>query len=272
MTAAFTERWLAWDGERGFAPATSPGGDLLVADSWLVEDGRVRALDRHEARFAGSCAEKGLERPAVRRFWRDTVGELPRAGLWFPRVELHAEGALALNLRRAPELCPAVRVLPWPYADPRTEPQCKGPDIGRLAQVRAQARAAGSDEALFTTEEGQVTESATASLMWWEGTELCLPDAEAHVLPGVTSALITRLARDRGVVVRRARATLEDLYDRETWLVNALHGIRPVTEWVSTGRRAAPAGRAPLWQRLLRAQARQLDDSRIAGKHAHRMP
>lgn len=272
MTAAFTERWLAWDGDRGFAPAADPGGELLVADSWLVEDGGVRALDRHEARFTASCARKGLEPPAVRRFWRAAAAALPRTGLWFPRVELHADGTLALNLRPAPELRPSVRVLPWPYADPRTQPWCKGPDLGRLAQVRTQARAAGSDDALFTTGEGRVTESATASLLWWEGSELCLPDAEAHVLPGVTSALITRLAKDRGVVVRRARATVEDLYDREVWLVNALHGVRPVTEWVGTGRRAGPAGRAPLWQRLWRAQARPLDDFRSESTHAHHVP
>ncbi|MET9439360.1 aminotransferase class IV [Streptomyces sp. NPDC006610] len=269
---ACTERWLAWDGERGFAPAADPAGDLLVADSWLVADGRVRAVERHGARFAASCVRAGLRQPAVRRFWDAAVAELPREGQWFPRVELHPDGTLALNLRRAPDLAPAVRVLPWPYADPRTAPLVKGPDIGRLAQVRARARAAGADEALFTTEDGRVTESTTASLLWWEGPDLCLPDAEDRVLPGVTSALLSGLARDRGVVVRRARAAFEDLYDRETWLVNALHGIRPVTEWISSGRRAAPAERAPRWQRLLRAQARHLDDSPIASEHAHRVP
>ncbi|MEU5362027.1 aminotransferase class IV [Streptomyces sp. NPDC005925] len=272
MTAARTARWLAWDGGRGFAPAADPGGDLLVADSWLVEDGRVRALDRHEARFAGSCARKGLERSVVRRFWRDAVRELPRTGAWFPRVELHADGTLALNVRPAPEFGTSVRVLPWPYADPRTQPWCKGPDIGRLAQVRAQARDAGADEALFRTGEGQVTESATASLLWWDGPDLCLPAAEARLLPGVTRAVVTGLARDRGVAVRRVRATLEDLYDREVWLVNALHGVRPVTEWVGTGRTAGPAGKASLWQELWRAQARSLDDSRRESTPAHHLP
>ncbi|HET9380393.1 MAG TPA: aminotransferase class IV [Streptomyces sp.] len=272
MSADPVAGWLAWDGARGFAPGTAPAGDLLVADSWLVEDGRARALGRHEERFAGSCARKGLERPVVRRFWHDAVRELPRTGAWFPRVELHADGTLALNVRPAPELGTSVRVLPWPYADPRTQPWCKGPDIGRLAQVRAQAREAGADEALFTTGRGQVTESATASLLWWDGPDLCLPDAGARLLPGVTSAVVTGLARDRGVVVRRAEATLDDLYDREVWLVNALHGVRPVTEWVGTGRRAAPAGRAPLWQELWRAQARPLDDSRRDSTHAHHVP
>ena len=28
-------------------------GRVLVADSWLVEEGRVRALDVHEERFTG---------------------------------------------------------------------------------------------------------------------------------------------------------------------------------------------------------------------------
>ena len=39
--------------------------DLLAADSWLVDDGRVRAVERHWARFEATCREHGIEPDAV---------------------------------------------------------------------------------------------------------------------------------------------------------------------------------------------------------------
>ena len=43
---------LVWrDGDLR-AVEDAPAGALLAADSWLVDDGRVRGYDRHWARFA----------------------------------------------------------------------------------------------------------------------------------------------------------------------------------------------------------------------------
>ena len=69
-------------------------GRVLVADSWLVEDGRVRALDVHRARFTGSVADAAPDLTSrVEAFWSACVAELPREGAWFPRVELVAAAA-----------------------------------------------------------------------------------------------------------------------------------------------------------------------------------
>ena len=68
-----------------------------------------------------------------------------------------------------------------------------------------------------------------------------MPD-DAPILPGVTRALLLELARDRGTPVAQRRPAPEELADRETWLVSALHGIRVVTRWANGG---PPAGRAP---------------------------
>jgi branched-subunit amino acid aminotransferase/4-amino-4-deoxychorismate lyase len=50
--------------------------------------------------------------------------------------------------------------------------------------------------------------------------------------------------------------TVPELDGREVWLVNALHGIRPVTGW--TGGRpmsAGPAGRVAQWRSWLAGTA-----------------
>ncbi|MEV6960245.1 aminotransferase class IV [Streptomyces sp. NPDC051207] len=253
MHAADSERLLAWDDRTGLVPgpATAAADGLLAADSWLVEDGRVRGLERHAARFSRACGQAAPHLGGVERFWRHAVAELPRSGAWFPRVELRTGNTLGLRLRPAPTRQQTIRAMIWDRPDPRVVPGRKGPDLHRLAQLKARAVAAGADDALMTAPDGRLTESTTASLLWWEEDVLCTPDAPGDLLPGVTTALITEEARKRGITVRVRRVTPADLDGREAWLVNALHGIRPVAEWVGTDLRPGPAVRAPHWRRVL---------------------
>jgi branched-subunit amino acid aminotransferase/4-amino-4-deoxychorismate lyase len=253
MRATEGERFLGWDEGAGLVPGPAPAAtdDLLAADSWLVEDGRVRGLERHIARFSQACGQAAPDLDGVERFWLHAVAELPRTGAWFPRVELRPDHTLGLRLRPAPPRQPAIRAMLWERPDPRVVPGRKGPDLQRLARLKAQAVAAGADDALLTAPDGRLTESTTASLLWWEEDVLCTPDAPGSLLPGVTASLITDQARRHGITVRRRRVTPADLHGRETWLVNALHGIRPVAAWVRTGLRPGPAARAGHWRHVL---------------------
>ncbi|MER5802144.1 aminotransferase class IV [Streptomyces mirabilis] len=249
------EGLLAWSPAGGLRPAedAAPGGRLLVADSWLVRDGRVRALDRHKARFLRSCGECGG--PPLHRlleFWHDMTAALPRTGAWFPRVEL-APGSmeLRLRLRHTPPLRSEARVWAVGQSDPRTVPRRKGPDLDTLARVRGRASGAGAEEAVLVAPTGIVLEAATASVLWWEGDTLCLPSPRLPVLPGVTVALIQERAQRSGIRLAHPERTLAELGGREVWLVNALHGIRPVTEWVGEPLRAPRAARAGEWRTWL---------------------
>ncbi|MFJ5301424.1 aminotransferase class IV [Streptomyces sp. NPDC088350] len=252
----------AWSPGRGLTPAGTSGGRLLVADSWLVRDGRVRDLERHQERFLHSCGEAGgppLSR--LLQFWRDMTDALPRTGDWFPRVELAAEsGELRLLLRPAPPLGSGVRVWAAGQCDPRIVPRRKGPDLDTLAGVRKRASEEGAEEAVLVTPSGVVLEAATASVLWWEDDTLCLPSPRLPVLPGVTAALIQERALRTGVRVAHRERTVADLDGREVWLVNALHGIRPVTAWMGGLLRTAPAERAPEWQRWLENTAEPLPE------------
>ncbi len=229
---------------------------LLVADSFLVADGRVRGLALHRERFTRSCARHGVDAGAFFDSW---VAGLPREGRWFPRCELRADGALHSLSRPAPQQGGPMRVMVYDGPDPRREPWTKGPDLERLGELRSAAVAAGADEALLTAADGTVLEAAYMRLLWWEDDILCVPPADLPVLPSVTVALLRTMAARRGITVAERRRTLADLAGREAWLVNALHGIRPVLAWLAPGPPTGVAARAADWQYELLALAEPLD-------------
>ena len=256
-----SERWFTWGPGRGLTAEAGADDPPLIADSWLVSDGSTRGLDLHRQRFFRGCLAAGRVRPEeLRAFWRAALRELPRRGRWFPRVELDARTRrdLRLRVRPAPPRGAALRVLAWEGPDPRSAPRLKGPDLARLAEVRRRATAAGADEALLTTPSGLVLETTTCSVLWWEGSHLCVPSPALAVLPGVTAQLLREIARRSGAPIQHRRRRPADLDGCEVWLVNALHGIRPMSHWVGTPVTAGPALRAPEWQARLEALAEPL--------------
>ncbi|MDX6677736.1 MAG: hypothetical protein QOE31_1788, partial [Solirubrobacteraceae bacterium] len=62
--AALTTTYLWVDGTL-LGVAEGPAGALLAADSWLVDDGRVRGYDAHWARFGGCCESLRVARSEV---------------------------------------------------------------------------------------------------------------------------------------------------------------------------------------------------------------
>lgn len=251
-----------WTAAAGLVPAVIPGDPLLVADSWLVDRGAVRGLASHQRRFATSCTEAaGLSPSALTEFWAAACGVLPRTGRWFPRAELTGSADQArLWLRVRPAQSPTATVAVWvaDEPDPRSQPRRKGPDLAELTALRGRAAAVGAQEALLRTPGGVVVEAANSSIIWWEGEALCLPAADLPALPGVTAGLISQRAAMLGVPVRLVRRRLPDLADTEVWLVNALHGIRPVTAWIGSRAEPGAARRAADWQRWLAGAAEPL--------------
>jgi branched-subunit amino acid aminotransferase/4-amino-4-deoxychorismate lyase len=225
--------------------------ELLAADSWLVADGHVRAVDRHWARFSAACGEHGVAPEALATFRARVERAVPAHGRWFPRIELREDGELAVLVRPAPAREPTVVAWIADMPDPRRSPRRKGPDLDRLAALRERAAAHGAGEAVLVDTDGRLLEGAFTSLLWWEGETLCAVPDDAPILPGVTRALLLELARDRGTPVAHRRPRAQELADRETWLVSALHGIRVVTGWADGGPPAGGGPRAGGWQRLL---------------------
>jgi branched-subunit amino acid aminotransferase/4-amino-4-deoxychorismate lyase len=225
--------------------------ELLAADSWLVVDGRVRALDPPRERFAATCRAHGVGPAALAELRSRVEGAVPSEGRWFPRLELRADGELAFQVRPAPPREPTVVAWVADVPDPRRAPRRKGPDLERLSALRERAAAHGAGEAVLADADGRLLEGAFTSLLWWEGETLWTVPDDAPILPGITRALLTELARERDTPLAQRRPALRELADRETWLVSALHGIRAVTRWADGGPPAGVRSRAAAWQRLL---------------------
>ncbi|NUR96055.1 MAG: class IV aminotransferase, partial [Kribbellaceae bacterium] len=181
-------------------------GDLLVADSFLVANGKVRGLELHRDRFVRSCAAAGV---AADRFWDEQVGRLPGFGRWFPRFELPASGEPAVQLRPAPPVGGRARVAVHDGPDPRTAPRVKGPDLELLGKLRESAPDR-ADEILLLDTDGTVLEAAYSAVVWWEGDTLCFPPSDRPLLPSVTAALLRRIAAAQGVEVSEHALTPAD--------------------------------------------------------------
>ncbi|MEU4191259.1 aminotransferase class IV [Kribbella sp. NPDC026611] len=228
---------------------------LRVADSFLVANGKVRGLDLHRERFVRSCADAGV--PAE-RFWDEQVGRLPGFGRWFPRFELRDSGELAVQLRPAPTTGGRVRVAVHEGADPRTMPRVKGPDLELLGKLRESAPYR-ADEILLLDADGTVLEAAYAALAWWEDDTLCFPPSDRPLLPSVTAQLLRQIARTQGVPVEEHPITPEALQNTtEAWLINALHGIRPIHAWQDSPIDPLPNSHSTPWQSHLESLTTRL--------------
>jgi len=247
--------WLRLEGG-DWAPADPAAGPVAAADSWLVEDGRARGAALHWARFARGCAEAGVGLPAGLRAAVEHA--LPATGRWWPRVEARTGGEVRLAVRRAPAREPTVAVWVSDRPDPRTAPRRKGPDLERLAALRAEAARHGAEEALLADGDARLLEGAYTSLLWWEDGALGAVPDDAPILDGVTRRLLLGLAAADGVTVRYRRPAPAELAGREVWLTSALHGIRAVRGWAG-GAAAGASTRADEWQARLAALAEPVE-------------
>lgn len=225
--------------DAGDGDAAPDADSALVVDSFLLDDGRVRDLDRHRERFASSCETLNLATgDRLERFLDASSALLPGEGRWFPRLEAH-EGdpaALVCWIRPAPPLTDSVRLWIYPDRDPRTVARIKGPDLAVLAGLRAQAVERGADDAVLSNPGGLVLEAAHSALLWWRDGMLCCPARDMPVLPSVTARRLLDFAVAAGLNIGHERCRWTELTELEVWAVNALHGIRPVTAWVDFDR------------------------------------
>jgi branched-subunit amino acid aminotransferase/4-amino-4-deoxychorismate lyase len=238
-----------------------------AADSWLVVDGRGRALDLHRGRFMTAIPRGRYKQLDPGAFWDAAVAAIPRTGSWFPRVELRVQllrPQLLFRLREAPELRRSVTLVTNEGRDPRTAPRVKGPDLEAMLRLRTRAQTVGADEAVLLTPDGHVAEGSTTCLVWWRGDTLCLPDPEIERVDSVTVRSLLALATALGVEVHYEAATPDELDGLEVWAVNALHGIRIVVGWIGGPATAEQPGRLAVWQARLDALRKPLPEAEAA--------
>lgn len=257
--SAEAPRVARWDGRRlqSVDVDIASARDLVVADSWLIADGRVLSLDVHRERFLRTAADPdavgpGLA-PTAAAFWDAAIAAIPRHGSWFPRVEVQkhaADVSFWVRVRPAPELTRSV-VVRTLTEDPRRVPTVKGPDLARLIEIGSRARGEGVDESIVLSPDGAVIEGLTTSLVWWRGHAIGMPDADLARIDSVTARIVETLATARGIPVLRERIEPTALEGLEVWALNALHGPRIIRKWIEGPAVAELPGRLEEWRRLL---------------------
>jgi branched-subunit amino acid aminotransferase/4-amino-4-deoxychorismate lyase len=196
-----------------------------VYDTWRTYAGAPFAVAAHLRRLALAARALALPAPAPVATWERRTRLLVR------RCDLR-DAAVRLTLTRGAAggaIAPAKRARPtWlltAHALPAdlTARQARGVGVVLLPYPRdAQARWAalklvghasavvgrmtatrrGAADGLYVSAEGEVTESTTANLFVVERRELVTPPLGAGILPGVTRAIVLRLARRAGLPVR----------------------------------------------------------------------
>ena len=232
-------------------------GSLAAADSWLVDEGRVRGLDKHFGRFAAAVDWVSPEHSALLpEFFERVAQKMPRTGRWFPRIEIHdheqSGNHLHLRLRVAPEPQTTIRLWTLDEPDPRTNPRVKGPDLSLGQQLRRRANLSGADEAVLLTAERFVAEGALSSIVWWRGDTLCAPGDQIPWLPSITRNLVLSIAEQSGHPISFESAKPEELGGLEIWALGSLHGIRVVSEWNELPLAPAKPTHADAFNRRLR--------------------
>ena len=220
-------------------------GDGLF-ETILSRGGELMLLDEHLARLTRGCATLGLPEPDLseaRRLCEDAAASIEgRAAV---RLTLTA-GSGGRGLDRpadpAPRLFATTAAAPAPTG-PATlitasvrrnegSPASRLKTLSYLDSVlaRAEATAAGADEALMLNNAGEVACAAAANIFWIEGERLCTPALDCGVLDGVIRAKVLEAAPRAGLTPHEIRAMPGQIAAAdEVFLTSSLIGLRPVS-------------------------------------------
>jgi branched-chain amino acid aminotransferase len=96
---------------------------------------------------------------------------------------------------------------------PANEALAQFKTCNKLAQIlaRAEADAAGADEALLLNTDGFVVEGASSNLFWIEGDSIFTPPLAAGILPGVTRAVVLEICQQLGLRTSEANINAKQL-------------------------------------------------------------
>jgi 4-amino-4-deoxychorismate lyase len=114
------------------------------------------------------------------------------------------------------------------------------------------AVAAGADDVVFTSLEGQLLEGPTSTVVWSADGVLHTPPLDTGILPGTTMARLFARAADAGRPTAVTAGTVDDLHAADAvWLVSGVRGA--VVVHTLDG---VPRGDAGLSERLRELLAR----------------
>jgi aminodeoxychorismate lyase len=123
---------------------------------------------------------------------------------------------IVMSLHPAPrndDKSPRWKLIASTHRLPANEPLAHFKTCNKLAQIlaRAEADAAGAEEALLLNTDGFVVEGASSNLFWIEDETICTPPLASGVLPGVTRAVVLEICKKLGLKTSQANIGIEGL-------------------------------------------------------------
>ena len=100
---------------------------------------------------------------------------------------------------------------------PAHEPLAQFKTCNKLPQIlaRAEADAAGADEALLLNTDGFLVEASSSNLFWIDRQTVCTAPIEGGILAGVTRAIVLELCGRLGLQTRETGVTLPGLHQAD---------------------------------------------------------
>ena len=232
------------------------GGGLF--ETLRVYGGRPFAWERHMERLVLSAAELGFPVPPSPSRLREAVAEVLEACAL-------SDAVVRVTVTRGVPGGRPVRTGAWVEAEPvggrlwpgarQIDPEDGGPLGGRavLSQApftpgflgrhkttsrlawdlaREEARAAGADEVLLVSPDGELLEGAASNVfVVRSGGDIFTPPLSADILPGVTRATVLELCGPLGIIAHEAPVPLEMLrWASEVFVTNSVQEILPLRE------------------------------------------
>jgi len=125
-----------------------------------------------------------------------------------------------MTLHPAPDLtgpAPGWRLITASPRLPANEPLAQFKTCNKLPQIlaRAEADAAGANEALLLNTNGAAVEGGGSNLFWIEGSTVCTPPLASGILAGVTRLVVREICRKLSLPCREADITPAELFEAE---------------------------------------------------------
>lgn len=123
--------------------------------------------------------------------------------------------ALVMFLRAAPKITakpPQWKLITSAFRLPANDSLAHFKTCNKLPQVlaRAEAYAAGADEALLSNTSGFLAEGASSNLFWIKSGVVCTPPLKAGILTGITRAVVFEIASRLTIPVREKNIRLKE--------------------------------------------------------------
>jgi aminodeoxychorismate lyase len=117
---------------------------------------------------------------------------------------------LAMSLHPAPAIDgqqpPQWRIVTSSFRLPAGEPLAQFKTCNKLPQIlaRAEADAAGAEEAVLLNTDNEAAEGTSSNLFWISEGGVCTPPLSSGILPGVTRDVVSEICRKLGITFRQA--------------------------------------------------------------------